>query len=389
MQHSSNIVSLAAARRAKGVLPPPVLSYASLSYAIDRVAHHHVSFGAVVLLRLIALYLETQENELSYTFLCAELRTTDKTLTKYIDELEDAALLRVRRSRIRHRENAVNQFEIDFNGPLGDPMATLKMPKNPNKRGTGIITVPTQGVPEKLRCNIYIHSKDKVPKGTRRSAPEFGTVSEALEATTKRIVRKRAEKVEKATKSQVLTLAGVKATWATAMLRHYPTVPPVAFTAKEFAILKAKLVPLLATANMSDVFDFFVSSWSTLRETKFKWLRAKGNDVAPAPSLPELMRYWKVFVQAYADSRMVEATGTARTSVSRETALEIELAQAKAQAAKETADRRKLEEKLAATERIAYSKGTAPRLRDTRTLSERKAALDDDYNGPDTLPEWK
>lgn len=390
--NNNNVVSIAAARRAKEALPPPALSYQNLSYAIDRVARQHVSFGAIVLLRLVALHIQAGDSELSYSFLCEELRTTDKSLTKYIEELEDAAMLRVRRSRIGRKENAVNQFEIDFNGPLGDPMPELKMPKKPREYGYRNNYGTQGGVPEKLRCYIDIHSiKNIVPKGTRRTAPEFETVKEALAVTEKRIVRKRAEKVEKATKTRVLTLAGVKATWATAMLKHHPTVPPVMFTAKDFAILKAKLTPLLATATMSDVFDYFVESWTTLRETKFRWLRAKGGDVAPAPSLPELMRYWKIFVQAYADSRMVEATGKTRMATSREDDLERELSAVRAQAARDKADHKRTQDRLASAERIAYAreaKAGRSTPQATLTLTGRQKALEGAYNGPETLPEW-
>lgn len=185
-------------------------------------------------------------------------------------------------------------------------------------------------------------------------------------------------------------LAGVKATWATVMLRTYPTVPPVAFTAKEFAILKNRLQPLLPTASLESVFTYFVENWESLRETKFKWLRAKGKDVAPAPSLSELMRYWKVFAQAYADSRMLEATGRTRVSVSRESELEKKLRETEAQKARAEAETLALKQRLRTAEQVAYAPRTVTRERSTKTLTQRRAEVDARYNSlDDEIPDWK
>ncbi len=387
----SNVISLAAVRRAQQVAPLIPMDYAKMVDKIMLVAPGYVSAGAAYLLLQIARLLRDGHNELSYTYLCTEFKITDKTVAKYITELEDAEFLRVRRSRIG-KTAATNQFEIDFKGPLGGEMPALKMPKKFNEMGTGKIPVGGGGVPEKLqRYNINIDSNKKlIPKGIGRSAaPGFETISDAITFSEKRITRRRAEKVAKATRpGSQLTLAGVKATWAAAMLKHYPSVPPVSFTQKDFAIFKAKVQPLLATCNLSELFDYIVSSWQALRETKFVWLRVKGKDVALAPSLPEMMRYWKIFAQAFADSRMAETTNDIRAKRTEVEELEDKLAAERAEKAKIAAERAKLQERLAKAERMAYAKPSTTHTPEP-SLSERQKKLADTYNDDTDLPDWR
>lgn len=381
---SDKVISFTAARTARQ-LEQAEVSYMELSQRIDLCAHEHASLGAVVLLRQILLLSSRGEGSLSYTYLCKRMDISRRTLARYIEELEDGQLLRVRRSRLG-KTNAVNQFEIDFNGPLGDDMAQLRMPKKPrkpNETGSIKIALPTQGVVSKVDGYLLTSKEHKVPKGTRRSAPGFDTVQEALEQTAERVVRRRQAKADKANapRSQ-LTLAGVKATWAQAMLKAYPTVPAVVFSAREFAIFKQKVSTIIATCNLSEFFGWVVESWATLRATKFKWLRAQGKDVAPAPSLPELMRYWKVFAQAFADSRMLEATPT----VSREDELSQKLEQAEGAAARAEAELRKTKNRLSRAERIAYS--TPAAKPPTVPLSERMRRLEDGDKDDTPLPQW-
>lgn len=395
MASVENVVSIDVARRAREILPPPVPGKESLERKIALLAPKYVSPGATLLLLHIAIYLSEAEADLSASFLCAQLRVTPKTLRKYTEELEDNHFLRVRRSRISKRQNEVNQFEIDFNGPLGNQMSALKMPKNQRIEGRVKITSPHLGVGEKLPSNRDIYKRElRLSKDNQRSAPRtaqrFDSVAEAVEQTMARITRKRTEKVEKAVRTRALMLAGVKATWATVMLRTHPTVPPVAFTAKEFAILKNRLQPLVATASLESVFTYFVENWGSLRETKFKWLRAAGKDVAPAPSLSELMRYWKVFAQAYSDSRMVEATGQARVTATRESELEKKLRESEARSARAESEASALKQRLRTAEQVAYAPRRVTPVKDTRTLTQRRASLDARYNSlDDDIPDWK
>ena len=395
MSSVENVVSIDVARRAREILPPPVPGKESLERKIALLAPKYVSSGATLLLLHIAIYLSEAEADLSASFLCAQLRVTPKTLRKYTEELEDNHFLRVRRSRISKRQNEVNQFEIDFNGPLGNQMSALKMPKNQRIEGRVKITSPHLGVGEKLPSNRDIYKRElRLSKDNQRSAPRtaqrFDSVAEAVEQTMARITRKRTEKVEKAVRTRALMLAGVKATWATVMLRTHPTVPPVAFTAKEFAILKNRLQPLVATASLESVFTYFVENWGSLRETKFKWLRAAGKDVAPAPSLSELMRYWKVFAQAYSDSRMVEATGQARVTATRESELEKKLRESEARSARAESEASALKQRLRTAEQVAYAPRRVTPVKDTRTLTQRRASLDARYNSlDDDIPDWK
>ena len=154
--------------------------------------------------------------------------------------------------------------------------------------------------------------------------------------------------------------------------------------------MKNRLQPLLAVSSLESVFTYFVENWDSLRETKFKWLRAQGKDVAPAPSLSELMRYWKVFAQAYSDSRMVEATGRARVTASRESELEKKLREADARIARAEAEAHALKQRVRTAEQIAYAPRRDATVKPARTLTQRRAEVDARYNSlDDEIPDWK
>lgn len=395
MSRAQNVVSIDFARRQREALPPPVPGQEDLERRIALVCPRYVSPGATLLLLHIAIYLYQEDGDLSTPFLCEGLGCTPKTIRKYTEELEDNHLLKVRRSRISKKQNEVNQFEIDFNGPLGNQMSALKIPKRQRIQGRVKITPPPSGVGEKFPGNKDTYKEDiRFSKENQRiagrSAQRFDSVDEAISATTARTTASREAAVRKAARRPALMLAGVKAMWATVLLRHYPTVPPVVMSGKDFAIFKARMQPLVATASLESVFTYFIENWSTLREIKFKWLRAAGKDVAAAPSIPELMRYWKTFAQAYADHRMGEATATTKSSVSREQELEKALRESIAQNARTEAEKARLQTRLATTERIAYAPRKPATVRDTRTLTERRRAVDDRYtSGNDDIPDWK
>lgn len=386
----TNIISLEVVRQERRALQSTYVPYTEVVERILNIPGGRVAIGAIVLLHHIAYLINKGQPTLSYTYLCERIGISRPTLSAHIDELEDKGYLTVRRARKDAKFNRPNYFEIDFTGPLGDAITMLKMPKKPNELGSKEIKLPPVKVVKKLNGNnIYKENIQIIPKGIRRSsAPRFESISDALEHSEKRITRKRAEKVVKATRAgSQLTLAGVKATWAAAMLRHYPTVPPVMFTAKDFAIFKAKIQPLLATCNLSEVFDYMVSSWRSLRESKFIWLRMKGKDVAIAPSLPELMRYWKIFAQAFADSRMAVADNADKGKRTEVEDLQDALAQAKAAKAVAESDATRLRDRAVRAERAAYGARTAAAPR--QSLSARQKALDESYNDDTPLPEWK
>lgn len=387
----SNVISLIQVLEERRESRNVQLSYEDIVERILHVSHKHVSLGAVVLLHHIAYLVHKGHPHLSYTYLCARIGVARATLASYLDELETAEMVRIVRARKDAKLNQPNFFAIDFNGPLGDDMSKLKLPKNPNKMGSSKIEPPQEGVVQKL--NGYISNTNKSKRISKDiqalSAPQFDTVSEALAASEKRVTRKRAETVAKALKpGSQLTLAGVKATWATAMLKQYPTVPPVMFTAAEFAIFKQKIKPMLMTSNLSELFEYIVTSWPTLRETKFKWLRAKGKDIALAPSLPELMRYWKVFAQAFADHKMVGANNAAGAVRTETDEVKDALAVEKAEKARIAAENARLRDELARTRQIAYAPRTALEAPPTRSLSERRRAVEGTYNESFDIPEW-
>lgn len=173
------------------------------------------------------------------------------------------------------------------------------------------------------------------------------------------------------------------------MLRHYPTVPPVMFGAREFAIFRMKMTPILTVVNMSEFFDYLIENWRVLRETRFVWLRVQGKDVAVAPSLPELMRFWKVFAQAFSDSRMGEAENKAKATLTAEQESKIAIRAAKAAQARAEQEAKNLKIKLAKVERIAYAPIRKTRDEPVQSLTERREAAEAAFKDDTLLPEWK
>lgn len=382
----AEIISLAAVRRAQQVAPVQSLPLDKLLLVICRVAPSKVSLSATVLLQRIAIHLAEGENELSYTFLSEGLGATRKTVMKWVEELEDASFLKVRRSRVSRTINAVNQFEIDFNSELGVDMPELKTPRKSNKTGSVKITPPREGVVEKLHpynVNNNIIDVNRslllIPKGIgRASPPRFDTVSEALEFTVKKVTRVRQKNA--APRPGALTMLATKAAWTEAMLQHYPTVPAIHLTIKDFAIFKNKVQPVIATSSLSEFFEFIVSSWTSLRTSKFEWLRKQGKDVAVAPSLTELLRYWKIFAQAFADSKMRNA----QQDVVVENEIDVK------QQASETA---RLRSELSAAKKrmeVLTRMAIASTGSDGASFSDRqKKANDIPLDDGADLPEWK
>ena len=372
-------------------------NFEELSDKIDEICPKLVPLGAIALFRSILLRAKRGNKQSSYTELCRVLSISRTTMASYLHALEDAKILKIRRRRTG-KENATNAFEIDFTGPLGGFMSKLNLPKSakiyplrPAKTDDDSESSKELGVVQKL--DGYISNNNILTK-VSRAAPRVGfdTVRDAIAATEKRVAEKRQAKVEKQNNAPTrkagghLTFAGVKATWATAMLKHYPTVPVVVITAKDFAILKGKLAPVLAVASLGEFFDWVVGSWEPLRATKFAWLTKSGKFLAPSPSLPEMMRYWKIFAQAFSDSRMLEATGAKLATTTEAEVTTRELQEAKAQAAQAKADMARMEKRLSNAERAAYGSRT-DNTKQKLPLSERTRQLDEE---PDdgSLPVW-
>lgn len=384
------VVLLATAREARdkqqlaASLPPTTQELFELILAVGP---KHLRGGALTLLLRIAQFLQRGRVELSYRLLSRETGLCRSTLFRYLDELEEKEFIRIRRSRLG-KMSATNQFEIDFNGPLGGDVM-LRQPRSTKNLGSTKMGLPTQKqrigvVPEVDGYKNIDSSSNLISKEIRRSAPQFNSIADAVEKTAKRTADTRARKVLRA--ASQFTLAGVKATWATAMLKHYPSVPAVVFSAREFAIFKMKMQPIQSSSSVPEFFDYVVSNWEMLRSTKFAWLRAKGKDLATAPSLPELMRYWRIFAQAFSDSRMQEAGAADKIKTTPDQAVREELAKARAAQAARDAENALLRERLAKAERAAYRRPTA--LEEVPSLSARRKAADAAYNDDSEIPTW-
>lgn len=377
-------------KRAQRQLPTAV----SIHECILDIAPRLVPAGAVVVLMYVAGRCGHSAASISYTEMQRALGKHRAVLSRHIKTLEDNQLVKIKRARTG-KVAATNEFEIDFNGLLGGAMARLKEPKqkkNPMKGGSNIVRPPSPGVVTFLHGSNISTKVDALNKNNtstkvdrRRPAAKFSTIAEAVAESSRRVKRTRAKKAEKAARpGGQLTLAGTKAVWATAMLKHYPRVPAVEFTGKDFIIFKQRVRPILATSGLGEFFDWAVGEWRWLRENKFKWLRAKGKDLSVAPSLPELMRYWKVFAQAFADSRIDGEDVSRRTA--QEDAQDA-VAAAQAERDRIATENATLRERLARAERLGAA---APTTTDApkRSLTARRRQSDEAYNGDD-LPAWR
>lgn len=275
-------------------------------------------------------------------------------------------------------------------------VSKLNEPKNPKKREKTLINQPSSpreyaGVPrEAVLHRVHTNRLQKEsPKGDMRpSRPQSAdTISETLEKVRTRVTRKREQKAAPASVVNPklrITQDTVKAAWQQAMLKHYPTVPVLSIDRKGLAILRNCLPPLLASSSLCDVFEFFVEYWSTLRVTKFKWLAAKGKTVSEAPSLSELIRYWKIFAKAFADQQAIREEAAARKVVTDEERLMADNRALAAQLSKAQAALAETQRRL----RIAQSTPSVPIIaKDTRTLTERRAMLPD--LGDAAIPTWR
>lgn len=324
------------------------------------------------------------KDRFSATVLGEYLSLSSRTVRRTVQGLEGKEIIRVVRSMKTVRFNEVNRFEIDFNGPLGALDMSLNMPKSASKS----VAKPETGVGHgRPTYNIITNDRKQIHKCITRESRQFDTIQNSVEAVAVRINRKRAEKVSKATvPGSQLTFAGVKAVWATAMLKHYPTVPALSFSAKDFAIFKMKVQPILASCSLMEFFDYLVSSWTTLRGTKFGFIRRQGKDIALAPSLPEVMRYWKIFAQSFLDSRMVDANNTNKLKPTEQDDADVAMRASKQQNVQLQRELATLKDRLTKAERIAYAtrREEAPVL----SLTAQRKKADDAYTPDDDLPDW-
>lgn len=337
-----------------------------------------------MVLHYLAYAIHAGIEDQSVGLLGKKVNLSQSYTNKILAALQDKNLLKVKRSMRTVRFNEINRYEIDFTGPLGEQNMSLNIPKSASKT----IAKQESGVYPVGETYIINTNKDKqIHKCITRESRRYDTIENSVEAVAVRTHRKRAEKVAKAiAPGSQLTFAGVKATWATAMLKHYPTVPALCFSAKDFAIFKMRVQPILATCNLQEFFDFLVSSWTLLRRTKFGFINRHGKDIALAPSLPEVMHYWQTFAKAFLESRMVEANTANKLKPTEQDDADVAMRASRQQNAQLQRELATLKDRLTKAERIAYAtrREEAPVL----SLTAQRKKADDAYTPDDDLPDW-
>src|SRR5258706_2274930 len=262
-----------------------------------------------------------------------------RDLTQIVDqnpEIDEAVkslnkgVLRIKRYRVRPK---VQENEIDFNSTNPDGIRTENqiLPVQCSDSQTLISTTNTVNVVNKKQVSSN-HSKyqskidgvslrstfsaggdtdrsvEKIyPSSSKSPSPQiektvhrFDSIEEAMKVVNERSGERR----ERLSKMKSISFRVVKATWETAVLKQYPTVPPVFMSSKEHKILKATLNGA-RNFDLLKFFDWPVVEWKWMKANKFDWLRRKGDDLPSAPSLSALVRFWKVFIEEYA-SYMVD-----------------------------------------------------------------------------------
>jgi biotin operon repressor len=398
----------AARRKAKELgLQAEHVSYADISTAVDRHLVNQISPGAFITLRIIISMTVGRgktRNAIRYiefkngVFIDGEMiqagtGMSEVSITKHINELVTKGIVQVTKVR-RKTQYPYSVYEIDFKNI--ESVAMLNISKKSKAQSTptteNVVDAPLQ----KMKYpSTYINTLE-LPKGNRRDsrARSHETIADAVKSVKATTQERRATKVkEQARRPAALTLAGVKATWQDAVLKYHPNVPAVGFTAKEFAIFKGKVRPVVQSTSLGHFFDWLAASWHDVRTSKFDWLRNQGKDVAKAPSLYELMRYWKIFVLAYAEHQAGgELKKSKLTRIDVDEVAE-ELQQAKAELETVRSKLTQTADKLKVAEQIAYApRNTGRRVRNSgQSLTSRREKSQNDFDSQHTgeIPEWK
>lgn len=335
-------------------------------------------------LQYLAYAIHVGSPDQSVSVLSQKVALSRRYLSKVLAKLQDKSLV-IAISRMRTvRFNEINHYEIDFTGPLGESNMSLNMPKSASK---SVAKHETGVCPTGQTYIINTNKEKQIHKCITRESRQYDNIETSVKEVAVRTHRKRAEKVAKATApGSQLTFAGVKATWATAMLKHHATVPALCFSAKDFAIFKMRVQPILATCNLLEFFDFLVSSWTVLRRTKFAFINRHGKDIALAPSLPEVMHYWQTFAKAFLESRMIEANTASKLKPTEQDDADVAMRASKQKNAQLQRELATLKDRLAKAERIAYAtrREEAPVL----SLTAQRKKADDAYTPDDDIPDW-
>lgn len=237
--------------------------------------------------------------------------------------------------------------------------------------------------------------RNKSPKGDVRSLAfprSFDSASSAIDEVQQRLSRRREDNAapSKERTGKAPTQKQLTATWQQVMKDHHPGVFVVPASTTDLVKMQSALKGVMATASLHEVFSFFAEYWSVLRLTKFKWLESKGLTLAAAPSLAELLRYWRVFARAFADRQVVIAAADAKSVVTDEERLRADNRQLAASVAAQAAELERVKQQLRVSDQIAKGLASAPRKAAAvrKTLGERRAALADDLPTAD-IPDWK
>lgn len=374
-------------------------NYEAISRIIDAGLIGVLSPGAFVVLRLIlsmTIAKNRNKNAIKYTeiqhgivvqdvFVQSGTGMSQVSINKHVEELRKAGIVQVTKVK-KSTKYPYSVYEIDFKNLEAVVNERVKKSLSHYRKCSGEST--TENV-------VSLYNNNVLTKVNRRDSRARGsdTIAEAISSTKKKTDERRAARAAKTrTRKAALTMAVVKAAWEESVLKHYDSVPPVAFTAKEFAIFKNKVKAITAAGTLNDFFDWVCASWQDMRSTKFDWLRSQGRDIAKAPSLYELMHYWKIFVMQYAEHKVNDELHQRKTSVSESDKQAAELARLRQQVGKLSQEKSRLADRLKVAEQVAYSAPVKVRRqrRTEENLTQRIVRNKDAFDAAlgDDIPEW-
>lgn len=181
----------------------------------------------------------------------------------------------------------------------------------------------------------------------------FATAQEAIAFSTARVTRSREEKAARAARVTIPTMDQFRALWQTAMLRHWPTVPVVVSTLREWGMFKQSLKTATLTVPVADVVEYAIEHWQTIINTQFVGYRAvKANAVGAAPNMNFFLQHFRRFIEAIANTRAAEERKRKVTTVTDEKKTENETAALKRELAAALRDKEKLLERHREDQRI-------------------------------------
>lgn len=300
----------------------------------------------------------------------AGLGMSRSTVKSALHDLEDMGLVKVTSA---HNDDGqlANIYEINFKlleqGP--DSMSKLNVPKKAKggQNLTGGRLNPNRGVGQNLTPYKETEGKRQIVRD-RNIPPQAGGLEDSIRGAQQRNREKRTQK--RNSLNHKITKAGLKALWSELLIEHYPDMPILFMTDKEWGRFKKQHDTMnLHGHKLPDILTWIVTEWRELMDGPMAWVRK----YEPNPEVPTariVVRFFRKFVEQYAST----------AQQSKQATLEDHRERRGKKNAGDEALKRELAEALEERDRAIRQRNVA---RASRQRTNAAVAVDDD------LPEWR